>query len=249
MTERTDRQAPPSTLDRISTRWATLRDPVQFVLRYAPAVRKYLDALLRDPHDADEVAQEFLLHVFQHGFPHASPDRGRFRDYLKRAVRNNAVSYLRRKQVRAHADVDRLPLADPDDPRQAAEEAFVAGWRRCVLDKAWRSLDCHQRQSPGNLFHTALRLAVDHPEEDSEALAARASAEAGRPVRADAFRKQLSRARRVFAELVLREVAQTLDAPTAEQVEEELTDLGLMRFLADFLPDDWRSRGLFPSDA
>ncbi len=225
----------PSNLDRITTHWQSVRDPVQFVLRYAPAVRKYLDALLRDPHDADEVAQDFLTRVVERGFAHAEPGRGRFRDYLKTSVRNAALTHLRRKRRSVCADLGRLPLAGPD----AAERAWVAEWQRCALSKAWRSLDRHQARTPGSLAHTVLRLSVDHPEEASEALAARAAGLAGRPLRADAFRKQLSRARRLFAEALLEEVAQTLDEPTPRQVEEELIELGLMPYVADFLPDDW----------
>jgi DNA-directed RNA polymerase specialized sigma24 family protein len=225
----------PSNLDRISTRWPAVGDPVQFVLRYAPAIRKYLDALLRDTHDADEVEQEFLARVVERGFANADPGRGRFRDYLKTAVRNAALNYLRGKRRAPQADVGELQLAGPE-----GEQAWVAGWQRCALDKAWRGLDQHQARTPGNLFHTVLRLSVDHPDEDSEALAARAAALAGRPLRADAFRKQLSRARRLFAELLLQEVTGTLEDPTPHQVEEELIDLGLMPYIADFLPDDWR---------
>src|SRR5262249_33766636 len=97
-------------------------------------------------------------------------------------------------------------------------------------------LESHQRRSPGNLFFTALRLTVDHPEEDSEALAARAGAFAGKPVRADAFRKQLSRARQLFAQLLIQEGMQTLEQPTTEMLTEELLELGLMEYVRDYVP-------------
>ncbi len=220
--------APKSALDQISTRWGAVKDPVRFLMRYSRAIRKYLDAILKDAHDTDDVSQDFLLRVLEHGFANADPDRGRFRDYLKRAVRNAALTRLRRK---ANA-----PLTGdvPDDP--AAEEEFVQDWRRCLLDRAWRGLERHQRQSPGNLAHTVLRLAVDHPEEDSERLAARAAEQASRPLRADAFRKQLSRARKLFARLLIQEVAQTLEKPTPELLEEELAELGLMEYVREYLP-------------
>jgi RNA polymerase sigma factor (sigma-70 family) len=234
MDSETEGAVPPN-LDHITTRWPAIRDPVQFVLRYAPAVRKYLEALLRDPHDADEVEQEFLARVVERGFPNADPGRGRFRDYLKVAVRNAALNHLRRKRQAPPADLDRLALAAPED-----EQAWVAEWQRCALNKAWRALDQHQARTPGNLAHTVLRLSVDHPDEDSEALAARAAAAAGRPLRAGAFRQQLRRARRLFAEVLLREVTQTLEDPAPRRVEEELIELGLMPYVADFLPDDWR---------
>jgi RNA polymerase sigma-70 factor (ECF subfamily) len=112
-----------------------------------------------------------------------------------------------------------------------------------MLGRVWQALDQHQRQSAGNLFFTVLRVSCDHPEEDSKALAARVSALTGKPLKPDAFRKQLSRARRQFAELLIAEVEQTLEEPTPEGVEEELIDVGLMEYVREFLPADWRTRG------
>lgn len=52
----------------ISTCWPTISNPVQFVRRYAPAIRRYLQAFLRNSDDADEAAQDFLVRVFDRGF-------------------------------------------------------------------------------------------------------------------------------------------------------------------------------------
>ncbi len=243
-----DAQPPSSdqrfSLDRISTQWSSLSDPQQFILRYATAIRSYLDALLKNPHDAEEVQQEFLMRVVQHGFGRVSPDRGRFRDYLKIAVRNAALTRLRRKKEATFGDPAVHGLADSEPtPQAAAEDQWLADWRSCLLSRAWRRLEGHQRRSPGNLGHTVLRAAVEHPEDDSRTLANRVSAATGRPLKPEAFRKQLSRARHLFAEFLVEEVALTLDEQTPEGVEEELVDIGLMEYVRDFLPSDWRSRG------
>ena len=110
-----------------------------------------------------------------------------------------------------------------------------------ALERA-RRLEAHQRESPGNLAHTVLRLSVEHPDEDSDALAARASRASGRPLLPAAFRKQLSRARRLFAGFLVAEVAQTLEEPTAERVEEELAAVGILPVVRDFLPPDWKDQ-------
>jgi hypothetical protein len=226
-------------LDQISTDWSIVGDPPRFLLRYAPAIRSYLGALIKDTHQADEIAQDFLLRVVQKGFERASPDRGRFRDYLIAAVRNAAVTGLWRRTDG--------PLTEAVLARQVEDGAlakrWLSDWQRCLLDSAFRALEAHQRRAPGNLFHTALRVALDHPDEDSPALAARASTLAGRPVRAAAFRKQLSRARRMFAEALVEEVAQTLAEPTPARIEEELIEVGLLPYVRDFLPEVWRTRG------
>ena len=84
-------------LNQITTRWSIVNDPAKVVVRYAPAIRSYLEAILRNANDADEVAQEFALHVLNHKFDKASPERGRFRDYVKVSARNAALIYLRKK--------------------------------------------------------------------------------------------------------------------------------------------------------
>jgi hypothetical protein len=205
-------------LDQISTDWTILGDPARFLLRYAPAIHSYLFGLVKDDHQADEITQDFLLRVVQKGFERARPDRGRFRDYLKAALRTAAVTGLRR---RTDGPLTKAVLAGLVEDGALAKR-WLSDWQRCLLDSAFRALEAHQRRAPGNLFHTALRVALDHPDEGSPALAARASTLAGRPVRAAAFRKQLSRARRLFAELLVEEVARTLAEPTPARIEEEL---------------------------
>jgi hypothetical protein len=48
----------------------------------------------------------------------------------------------------------------------------------------------------------------------------------------------------VFAQLLVEEVAKTLDQASPSDVEEELTDLGLMTYVRDYLPI--RQRGSKP---
>src|SRR5438105_3561459 len=88
-------------LDEISTEWTIISDPAQFVLRYGPAVQLYLTVLLRNRHDAEDVAQDFFMRITRLGFVHARRERGRFRDYLKVAVRNTALNFLRSKRSSA----------------------------------------------------------------------------------------------------------------------------------------------------
>jgi RNA polymerase sigma-70 factor (ECF subfamily) len=226
-------------LEEISTHWTLIRDPVQFVLRYAPAIQHYLGALLRNSHDAEEVAQEFLLRGIRRGFVRTPQLRGRFRHYLKVAVRNAALSHLQRQKPDSPGGADPAQLPDPHDEESPAEQEWLTEWRRCVIDRTLQALDQDQEQSSGNYYYTAVRLSLDHPEESSAQLAARASSSIGRPVLPSAFRKQLSRARRRFAELLVAEVVQTLEEPTRDRVEEELSEVGLLSLVRDFLPPDW----------
>jgi len=232
---------PGPALDQIGTCWHRVRDPAYFAASYGPAIRRYLEALLKNAHDAEEVTQEILLRVHEHGLGRASPERGRFRDYLKKAVRNAALAFLRKKQARGRSALPLRPeaLADADEP--GAERQWLAERRRCLLERAWQALEIHQHQSPGSLCHTVLRLAADYPREASPALAERAAALAGRPLRPDAFRQQLSRARRLFAGFLIREVSRTLPS-SVRDLDDELTDLGLMGYVRDHLPAGWPGR-------
>lgn len=230
-------------LNRISTQWSAVHNPSHFLIRYAASVRSYLVALLKDVQEADDVAQEFFLSVVAKGFVRADADRGRFRDYLKISVHNAAISHLRRKRREpglVDASVMQFVATSPASPDEVSWEA---NWRQCLLDRVWRAIESHEHGAAESLYHTVLRQSVNHPDEDSSQLAERVSTQIGRPLRADAFRKQLSRARRMFAELLLREVAETVDNATPELVEDELRETGLLPFIQPFLPPDWRERG------
>src|SRR5262249_9486149 len=155
----------------ISTHWPLVTDPEQFVLRYAPAIRGYLQVLLPQPADADEVLQEFLLHMLERGFTPDRVRRGRFRDYLIAAVRYHAWHYLRRKKPRPLSAelAERLQAPEETAPDDAE---WLAGWRQCLLDRAWEALELRQRLSPGNWYYTALKLTTERPDADSTTLAA-----------------------------------------------------------------------------
>lgn len=213
-------------LDQISTRWSQICDPLRFVMRYSQAIRAYLLAIFRDEEAAEEACQDFLAKFLERGLDAAVPDRGRFRDYLKISVRNSALASLRRKH------------ATPMEPSffaalvtNSADDAWTLEWQRVVLDKAWRQLEVHEHTSPQSLYFTTLRLAVDHPQETSERLAARASEAAQRSITAVAFRKQLSRARQHFAQLIVAEVAQTLGDEQRGDLSSELAELGLLPYV------------------
>ena len=228
----TDGRQPREGLALISTHWPSVTDPAKFVLRYAAAIRGYLQALLPPAADVDEVLQEFLLSVCERGF---SPDRvrrGRFRDYLIATVRYRAWRYLRRKKPQPLTPEQAERLRAPEETAPADAE-WLNGWRQCLLDWAWERLERKQRQSPGNRYYTVLRLTTDHPKAGSKVLAARVAADP--PLSAVAFRKQLSRARAAFARALIDEVERTLEKPTPETVREELAELGLLEYVRPYL--------------
>ena len=221
-------------LDLIATHSFDLSDGDRFLARYAPAVRRYLEALLKNAQDAEDVAQSFFLRVVEGGLRRFDPARGRFRDYLKVGVRNAALSFLRQKSRQPRV-IDGAMIPEAFSQREPdANRAWLREWQQCLLERVWQALERHERFAEGNLFHTVLRASVDHPDEDSSELAVRVSCETGRPLSAEAFRKQLSRARQAFAKLIVREVELTLKQPSPADVEDELTETGLLAFVQRF---------------
>ena len=91
---------------------------------------------------------------------------------------------------------------------------------------AWPPRPCPTCQ----LSYSVLRFRADHPEMPSPRLADQLTARLGRPFSAVGVRQALHRAREKFADFLLDEVAHSLEAPTAEQLEEELAELGLLDY-------------------
>jgi RNA polymerase sigma-70 factor (ECF subfamily) len=248
----------PARLEDIKTRWSLMRLAHQsavsqagparetLVLAYARAIRSYVGAILQDSSDADELAQDVLLRILRGDFSGADPKRGRFRDLLKVAVRNQARTFLSKKQRRAGVDMDVNLAASRDEE---ADAAWDETWRVTALENTWAALQNYERTHRGSVAHTVLKLRVDHPDDDSPQQAERLSKAIGKTVNAAAARQQLHRARLRFAQLLLEEIARSLDQPTPDRVQEELVTLGLMEYVREFLPDDWKTKGELQEEA
>ena len=162
------------------------------------------------------------------------------------AVTNLVRNFWAKKGRRAGDvhDVDQLM----DSAGERADAEYLEGWCATLLDSAWTSLAGHERSNKGSIACTVLRLRVDNPDDDSPQLAGRLSAMLGKPVRPDALRQQFHRARLRFAEFLIEEVARSVDPPTPERVEEELIEVGLIDYVREFLPPDWRETGTLVPD-
>jgi DNA-directed RNA polymerase specialized sigma24 family protein len=253
------RSTPANRLDAITTRWSLIRrahatgerQAVEarnaLVLRYAAAIRRYLGGILADNSDTDELAQEVMVRLLRGDFAGADPSRGRFRDLLKTAVRNMVRNHWSKQKRRrgAHVILDDLPTSGTPD-----SDPWLGAWQRTILDHAWAGLREFERTHPKNPAYTVLHLRVSHPNDTSQQLAATLAETLKTPIRPDAYRQLLRRARFRFAQLLIEEVGAGLDEQAPERVEEELAALGLLEHVRDFLPADWKARGrLEPTDA
>jgi len=225
-------------LSQISTVWSVLRqahggpaDAVaaaqQFLLqRYGGAVHRYLLATLRDPHAADDLTQEFGLRLVRGDFHRADPLRGHFRHYVKTVLFHLVSGYRKQQQTRMRPlasdspELANLPARDLD-----ADRRFQESWREELLARAWEALAEAQP-----VFYAVLRFRATNPKLPSAQMAQQLSRQLDKPLSADGIRQALHRARDRFAELLIHEVAQSLENPTMEHVEEELRDLGLLAY-------------------
>ena len=201
------------------------------VLRYAKALRRYVGAIVKDPEQADELTQDVMMKLMQGNFAGADPNLGRFRDFLKTAVRNMIRNHWAKTARRRTAT---LAIDAADD---AESEAWDHEWQANVLDHAWAALKQHETQHPSPPSWSVLRLRTDEPDATSEELAALLSRQLGTPLRADACRQLLRRARVRFAELLIAEVRVGLTTPSPEAVVDELIALGLWEYVKDFYED------------
>src|SRR5271155_4196486 len=136
-------------LSEMSTQWAIVfkahsPDPdeahiaaSQLMCRYAGAVHRYLLKALKDPHAADELDQEFALRFLRGDFRNSDPNRGRFRDYVKRAVQNLINDHYRRKRPTISLDARAPEPAAPDSGIAQFEQQFLESWRKDLLERAW----------------------------------------------------------------------------------------------------------------
>jgi RNA polymerase sigma-70 factor (ECF subfamily) len=206
----------------------------ELMCRYAGAVHRYLLKAVKDPDVAAELDQEFALRFLRGDFRHCDPKRGRFRDYVKRAVQNLINDHYRRKKSKP---IVGLPAPEPaveDSGLAQFEQEFLESWRKDLLDRAWTALSDLEKNT-GWPYHTVLRSRVDHPDLPSGELAERLSVAIGRPLTGGAVRQALQRSRRKYVNYLLTEVVASLEHPTRDDLEEELSDLNLLEYCRPYL--------------
>ena len=238
-------------INQIDTIWPVLmqahgENPAQIgaaqhaiLMRYRPAVYRYLTACLGNTYDAEEVWQEFSLRVVRGDFRKADPEKGRFRDLLKTALYHLIIDHhkKKRKQMAQIGEGTPEPAIDPDSVCDS-DRQFMATWRSSLLNQTWEALAEVERQTKQPV-HTVLHYRAGNPELRSADIAENLTIALAKKVSAEWVRKWLHLAREKFAELLLHEVAISLRDPTPDSVEQELIDLELYQYCKSAL-DEWR---------
>jgi len=242
-------------LGNMQTQWSMIRKAHQasgvgesasgarqsLVMRYAPAIRRFVQIVVRDPTMADELSQDAIVRVLSGDFAGADPERGRFRDLLKTAIRNMAKNYWAKENRRSTADFDLSLLDDKGQEVQKLEEEWTTQWRENVLAIVWDKLLDWQNSQSTSVAHTVLKLRSEFPEASSTELATHLSKKTGREYKPDNTRQLLRRARVRFVEVLVSEVADGLNTPSSDDLKEELVELGLYASVKDLLPSEMKS--------
>ncbi len=216
----------------------------QLLERYGGAAKRYLRKVMRSNDAADEVFQEFALGVLHGDLRGADPKYGRFRSFVKGTLFHLIADY-RKRQRRWPGPLPAVgcdPALMPDDPECDAE--FIESWRDELLARAWAALAASDTR-PDQPFYAVLRFRSDHPKTRSPEAAEQLTARFGSRCTAEWVRQVLHRARQKFAELLIEEVAHSLELPTDERLEQELIELGLFEYCRPLVE---RRQGLAAAD-
>lgn len=241
-------------LGNIRTQWSLVRQAHQasipgasasdarnsLVMRYAPAIRRFVQMVVRDPGLADELSQDAMVRLLKGDFAGADASRGRFRDLLRTAIRNMARNHWAKEKRRTPVDFE-LSLLDGNDDgvSDKLDAEWTDQWRENVMGIVWEQLKCWEHSQTASYPYTILKLRSDYPNDTSQELAARFSEATGHEVKSDTTRQQLRRARVRFVEMLIAEIANGLPEATPENLKNELIDLGLFESVRDVLPKVW----------
>jgi RNA polymerase sigma factor (sigma-70 family) len=211
---------------------AAARAQGELMQRYGGAIRRYLQAALRDQTAVDDLTQEFAVALVDGSFKNVQPDQGRFRDYLKGVLFNLVRQHWRRVERRIPAvggmDID---LTDPASFPNACEAQFRQSWRDELLARTWEALAIEEPS-----FFTVLHFRAAHPDMPSQQMADELGPQLGKPLTPQAARQTLHRARKLFAALLMKQIAGTLECPSPSAIYEELCDLDLAAYVKPSKP-------------
>ncbi len=184
-------------------------------------------------HDASDLTQEFLAEVLvgRDLIGKADPSRGRFRAFLKSALRNFLIDRHRRGGAKRAAPATPIVQVDgesaPDnEPRadDASSNAFDRQWAASILAIAIERTEAACRQDGMDVQWLAFRAVVLAPlngrvkPPSMDELAQRIGATGGAQVS-----NMVQTVKRRFRRVVRQVVAETVSDP--EQVEDELANL------------------------
>jgi RNA polymerase sigma factor (sigma-70 family) len=191
---------------------------------YWRPVRAYLrTALARTSEDAADLAQDFFVWMIETRFlEKADPSRGRFRAFVKTALRNYVADGDRRARAAKRGGSARIVPIDagaaPDPPSTALapDEALDAAWRAECVERARAAVEEELRREGREVVYAVFR---DYFLDASDEADYRALAERHGISTVDVS-NHLARAKKLYRAKLRAVVLDTVRSP--EDLEEEL---------------------------
>ena len=198
--------------------------------QYGNAIKRYLNTKLRDPAVADDVYQDFAIKFVRGDFQNATPEKGRFRTFIRTVLFRQVADFYRSQKRRGDVQLD-VKLVEPivESDEEARDEQFAEVWRDEMLKKAWDAL-YDLEESSGKPWYSILQLRVKNPEMRSAQLAEAVGKQLDKPMTSANVRVQLHRAREKFSVLLIETIADSLGSTSPDEIEEELADLELLDY-------------------
>ena len=227
-------------LSQIKTNWsqlfaatrpsgeATTEAQRQLLINYSGAVYRYRVGTVRNEDTASDLAQDFAVRFLRGNFGSVTPEKGRFRDFLKRTLSNLVNDHFRKQKT----EQNRFQTVAQNETliSETTSDTFDQDWVIEILRRTWEALRQRQ-QEKSTAYYAVLRARAESPEMNSQQLCDVLSVELPQQTVNDVWvRQNLSRARKVFATLLRAEVAGTLKDSRPEIVDEELMALGLLKY-------------------
>ncbi len=188
------------------------------------------------PTDAEDLVQGFFLGIIgDNKLATADPDRGKLRTYLIRIFRNHMADEMRKKNALKRGggqkiisiDIEwaeeRLDVESADSSEKTdAERSHDRRWALLLLERTLEALE-EERETAGHGEEMRVLAPFLRFDTGGQASYEKASGALGWTV--NATRVSVFRLRRRFRELLLSSIADTLDTPSADAVEDELREL------------------------
>jgi len=127
---------------------------------YLPVVRSaVLRDWTRDPHEAGDLTQEFFLSLLERDFSRdLSPDKGRFRHFMKAALKNFLLNRRRDGSRLKRGGGANVVSMDDVDPAAPADDGFDRTWAQVVLSAGMERLRGRCGTTDRGIHFEALRL-------------------------------------------------------------------------------------------
>jgi RNA polymerase sigma factor (sigma-70 family) len=193
--------------------------------RYERPVRAFVQARVRNPDLAKDLAQGFWLFLLERRtWRLADANRGRFRNFLIGVLRNYLNDDLRRQSTRRRGGGEAQPhltdveLLDENDAHAAS--VYDREWARCILDRALTELEIWYKKQEREAFFGAVRRFLPGAQDVPNAeMAAK-----GLGVSVEVLRVEIHRARNRLLGNLRQQIGQTVEAVDIDDELKHLAD-------------------------